>query len=226
MVLEGQALYHVLRRAGLEGLICLGPDRDREPTYVLLDEWVPTGPPRKEEEALTALTRRYLLGYGPAGPEDLAAWSGLSLRKVRTGFENLAPELLAVEIGGSEGWMLKRRRRWLEEPVGGGGVVRLLPSYDPYLLGYRGRHMVVSQPYARRVHPGGGVIRSTVILDGQAVGIWRSKRRRDGIEITVEPFEVLSSRAVEGLDSEVKALGSFYEEETILTVARTAEQSS
>lgn len=224
--LEGQALYHALRRAGLEGVICFGPDKDGQPTYVLLDEWVPTGPPMEEEEALTALTRRYLLAYGPAGPEDLAAWSGVSLRKIRTAFDSLTPELLAVEIGGSEAWMLKTRRRWLEEPVGGGGVARLLPGYDPYLLGYRSRDMVVSQQYARRIHPGGGVMRSTVIRDGRAVGIWRSKRRPDGIEITVEPFQALSSQAMMALESEAEALGSFYGQETILNVSQPAEQNS
>jgi len=34
--LEGQARPHLLGRAALEGLICLGPDRGTDPTYVLL----------------------------------------------------------------------------------------------------------------------------------------------------------------------------------------------
>ena len=215
----------MLRRAGLERVICFGPDKDGEPTYVLLDEWVPTGPPMEEEEALTALTRRYLLAYGPARPEDLAAWSGLSLRKIRTGFQSLTQELLAVEIGGSEAWMLKSRRRWLEEPACGDGILRLLPSYDPYLLGYRSRDMIVSQQYAHRIHPGGGLIRSTVIIDGRAVGIWTSKRKQGRIAVAVEPFEALSGRTIEALESEIEALGCFYGDETMLTVERPAQQS-
>src|SRR5712692_7801698 len=38
--LEGQARPHLLYRAALEGIICLGPDRGAEPTYVLLSDWV------------------------------------------------------------------------------------------------------------------------------------------------------------------------------------------
>src|SRR5205823_1421611 len=38
--IEGQARPHLLHRAALEGVICYGPDRGREPTYVLLSEWV------------------------------------------------------------------------------------------------------------------------------------------------------------------------------------------
>src|SRR5207302_8723830 len=67
--LEGQARPHLLARAALEGLICLGPDRGTEPTYVLLNDWIDhdrTGPSLCDDEAYTELTRRYLSAYGPA----------------------------------------------------------------------------------------------------------------------------------------------------------------
>src|SRR6266571_4790590 len=37
---EGQARPHLLYRAALEGILCLGPDRGAEPTYVLLSDWI------------------------------------------------------------------------------------------------------------------------------------------------------------------------------------------
>jgi hypothetical protein len=223
--LEGQALYHTLRRAGLEGAICFGPDRDGEPAYVLLDEWVATGPPLGEGKALAALTRRYLRAYGPARPEDLAAWSGLSLRRIRARLEEMAGELLAVEVGGSEAWMLDSHRDWLGEPAGEQGVVRLLPAYDPYLLGYRSRETIISPAWARRIHPGGGFFRPAVIVDGWAAGTWRSEQTSAGIEVTVAPFEPLSERAMSALEAEVEALGRFYEAEVVLTVEDAAEQN-
>ncbi len=69
--LEGQARPHLLARAALEGLICLGPDRGTEPTYVLLNDWIDhdrTGHSLSEDEAYAELTRRYLSAYGPATP--------------------------------------------------------------------------------------------------------------------------------------------------------------
>src|SRR5207302_5118719 len=83
--LEGQARPHLLARAALEGLICLGPDRGAEPTYVLLKDWIDqdhTGHSLSEDAAYAELTRRYLSAYGPATPGDQAAWSGLDRKSV------------------------------------------------------------------------------------------------------------------------------------------------
>ena len=102
--LEGQARPHLLARAALEGLICFGPDRGNEPTYVLLKDWVeqkPAGRPLSEDEAYAELTRRYLSAYGPATPEDQAAWSGLPLNKTRAAWQRIEGELLEVETTSS-----------------------------------------------------------------------------------------------------------------------------
>ena len=78
----GQATVHVIWRAALDGLVCYGPDRNGEATFVLLDEWVPPARQRDRDDALAELARR-LQAYGPAQPADLAAWSGLSLADAR-----------------------------------------------------------------------------------------------------------------------------------------------
>src|SRR2546426_7004702 len=57
---EGQARPHLLSRAALEGIICLGPDRGTEPTYVLLSDWVDPGHALSQEAAYVELARRYL----------------------------------------------------------------------------------------------------------------------------------------------------------------------
>lgn len=82
--IEGQARPHLLARAALEGIICFGPDREREPTYVLLSDWLDSrgrGPVLSEDEAYRELTIRYLSAYGPATSQDQAAWSGLPITK-------------------------------------------------------------------------------------------------------------------------------------------------
>jgi hypothetical protein len=78
--LSGQAVYHAVRLAGLSGSACYGPLRDGEETWVLARDWLGPGPSRPDlsgDAALCELARRYLAGYGPASPLDLAAWSGL-----------------------------------------------------------------------------------------------------------------------------------------------------
>jgi hypothetical protein len=65
--LGGQAAPYFLGFAALEGVICRGPERGSEPTYVLVRDWVT----RHEHDHLAL---RYLRGHGPATPKDLAAW--------------------------------------------------------------------------------------------------------------------------------------------------------
>jgi hypothetical protein len=221
---EGQAAYHLLRRAGLEGAICFGPERAGEPTYVPVEDWLRIGGWMAGIDPRAELVRRYLAAYGPAGPEDLAAWSGLPVSEARAGFESVVDELLEVEVNGSPAWILKGRAAWLGEPREAGVVVRLLPSYDTYLLGYGSRHLTVPQRYAKRVHPGGGVLRPTLIVDGCAVGTWKLKRGGAGLVVIVEPFEQLSVQVAAALEDEVQDLGRFYKLDATLSVTMAARE--
>ena len=117
--------------------------------------------------------------------------------------------MLEVEVAGRPAWLLEARVAWLDEPPADGPLVRLLPSFDPYLLGYRGRDLAVAPEHARRVHPGGGLLRPTLLVDGRVLGTWRSSRRRDRLELVVEPFDELAPEVRAGLEAEAADVGRF-----------------
>ena len=204
----GQAIVHLLYYAVLDGLICQGPDRDGEPAYVLRDEWIPRGPAPARPEALAELARRYLAAYGPAGPDDLAAWSGLPKPDVRIAWQGITDEVIAVEAAGQPAWLLQTRAGWLDDPPPR-PIVRLLPSFDTYLLGYRDRRLSVAPEYARHIHPGGGILHPTLLVDGQAQGVWRSGRKRNRLEVVVLPFAELAPPVQAGLEAAATDLGRF-----------------
>lgn len=163
----GQAGAHLPGLAALHGLVCFGEPRGGKPTYALRADWLAQRPLRLHEsrsDALLELASRYLRAYGPAEPEDFAAWSGLPLRDARAAWPAEADESDANEPDPPD--------------------VRLLPAFDTYLLGYRSRDFIVPPEHARRVAPGGGIIRPVVVANGRAVGTWR----RRGSEPEVEPF--------------------------------------
>lgn len=113
-----------------------------------------------------------------------------------------------VQVAGRAAWMLTEHLGRLDVPADH-PVVRLLPAYDTYLLGYRTRDLVLAPEHGRRVHPGGGVIRRAVLVDGRVAGTWSSMRRPEGMQITVEPFEHLRPDVCAGLEAEVADLGWF-----------------
>jgi Winged helix DNA-binding domain len=209
--LEGQAAPHLIFRAAFEGVVCLGPDRGTKPTYVLLDDWVDSTSMTSlsHDAACAELARRYVAAYGPAEMEDLAAWSGLTMGDIRAGWKGIANDLIDVEVAGRPAWMLKAHLAWLDEFPVQAPVVRLLPGFDTYLLGYRSRNLVVLPQFARRINAGGGMIHPTLVVDGRAMGTWKFKRWKSGMDVVLEPFKELAAEIQSGLEAEVGDIARF-----------------
>ena len=208
---EGQAAYHLIHHAGLHGLLCYGPREGGEETFVLREEWAEIGPALPREDAHIELARRYLRAYAPAGPEDLAAWSGLTLTTSRAAFDSLASQLVEIGFAGKPLWLHSHQEEWLADDLAGGLNVRLLPRFDTYLLGYRDRTLIVSQEFAKRVHPGGGILHPVVLADGLAAGTWKTERKRARLDVIVEPFGNLEDKAITMLEDRVRSLARFLE---------------
>jgi hypothetical protein len=191
----GQRGIHLIRHAALLGLLHCGPDRGREQTWLPS----PSAPASVDrDEVLADLARRYRLAYGPAVPRDLAAWSGLSVADARQAFQ-LAGEAAATP-----------------DPRGSSRpTVRLLPHFDPYLIGYAGRDHAVGAEHARTVWTGGGYVLPTVVVDGRAVGIWRMQTRGVRVRVNFSPFDpgALDTGVTSAIDAEVTDIGRFLDRE-------------
>ena len=172
--------------------------------------------PLPEVAAYAKLTRRYLKAYGPATPEDQATWSGMPMSKTRAAWQNIADQLIEVEIAGRPAWMLKTCAAWLDEPPAHAPIVRLLPRFDTYLLGYQNRDLAVPLQYAKRINAGGGILHPTLLVDGRAAGTWKSKPQKNHLDVIVEPFDYLAPKVLGGLEAEVADLARFLEVNTKL----------
>lgn len=200
---EGQATPHLLMLAALRGIAVLGPLHDGEQHFALARDWLGTRPREHtdREAALAELARRYLAGHGPATPADLATWAGLPLRDARSGLRAIAREL--VEPGGDLVALAAHDATCERLPP------RLLPAFDPYLLGWKERTFAVPAEHARRVHPGGGIIRAAATVDGVAVGTWRARRRGDRLSLTLDLFSPVGRRAAAALQREAADVARF-----------------
>lgn len=212
---EGQAIAHLVRAAALEGLICFGLERKRTLTYVLLDGWIASAHPAHftTEEILAKLAQRYLSAYGPASIQDFVSWAGISVSQARKALNSIDNMLVECEFDGLPVWLLKEQSSWLDEGLHGIEQVRLLPRYDTYLLGYKSRDFLVDRANARWIHPGGGIIKQTVIEGGKAIAIWRIDGRGKAKSVVVEPFRPLSSKTWHKIENEVRDMARFLQEE-------------
>nr|WP_083976246.1 winged helix DNA-binding domain-containing protein [Herbidospora sakaeratensis] len=144
---EGQAIIHLAALAAERGRLVLGPDKGGKATYVHAADWLgaPIAFEPDRDKALKELGTRYARAHAPATPEDLAYWSGVSLKEARRAHQDV-PE---------------------KEPWEG---TRLVPAFDEFLLGWKER-APMTVPTATIV-PGGGMIRPAVVKDGKIVATW------------------------------------------------------
>ena len=186
---DGQRGYHLLWRAGLEGLICFGTPRGNQPTFVLLEEWIPPGLSFGLEEALAGLAKRYFIGHGPATLQDFVWWSGLKVADAKKSIEAAGTALSEVRIGGKE---------YFTDPetpdlTGAGQEVHLLPGFDEYILGYRDRSIVLDPSLAGRIVIGeNGMMLPRIIIEGKVAGTWKRTVGKREIIITLHPFSSMS----------------------------------
>jgi hypothetical protein len=192
-----------------EGLICYGADSGKEITFVRVDQWMPRQPPVSEQEAKRILLRRYLSAYGPATLHDLAYWSGMSMKETREATALLDGELTSVQVGDKPGLILSGDYHELAEGEPPKESVRLLPGFDPYLLGHSDKTPLVSVEQYKRVYRNQGWISPVVLVNGQAAAIWSSKRRGPLLSIEVEPLRKLPGRIRSMIDEEAASLGEF-----------------
>jgi uncharacterized protein YcaQ len=165
-----QAPIHLVMSAAAEGHVIEAAWRGREPTYALTDDWLGPAEALPERDRLLAeFARRHARAHPPAGPEDLAAWSGLPMTDARAAFAAIAPELEEVEVLGRRAWIVPGLEPAPPE-------VRLLPAFDGILLGHRDRAFTVRPEHGREVLPGGGILRPTVLASGLVAGTWRFDR--------------------------------------------------
>lgn len=203
----GQRGYHLLWFAAQTGHTCLGPTEDGEQLFVLLDEWVP-GPRRLErEEALGELAARFFAGHGPATVQDLARWSGLTVRDCRAGLATAREHLESMTVEGTEYFLdpatPERLAACREEARG----TFLLPGFDEFVLGYGDRSAVLDPAFATHIVPGGnGMFRSTVVVGGRVVGTWRLEGRGAGRAAVGTPFDPADADLVAGVPELAAAL--------------------
>ena len=87
----GSRGMHIIGHLALDGFVCFGPRRGKQPTFVLLDEWVPNPRRLGRDEALAELGGRYFRSHGPATEYDFAWWSGLPVSEARASIEMVRP---------------------------------------------------------------------------------------------------------------------------------------
>ena len=177
-------------------------ERRRADIFALADSWLGP-PPVTAADGLDHLIRRYLQGFGPAAPADIANWAGLPPRPVDEGLERL--ELRRFRDG--SGGLLVDLPRLALPAADTPAPVRFLATWDATLLVHCRRTLILPEEHRPKVfHTKTPQSVPTFTVDGAVAGAWR----HEGGKIELQPFEKLTRDVRDRLEDEGQSLAAFH----------------
>jgi hypothetical protein len=190
-------------RAELDGLVCSGPRRGNQFTYMLMEERAPNAKSLPRDEAVVELTQRYFSSHGPATLKDFAWWSGLTVKDAKQGLAELGQAFDSMKVDGKEFWFgapLTMRRDVSES-------AHFLPVLDEYVVAYRD----VSPTYdaAHFVAAKNRNFASSFVIGGRVLGEWTQMVQDNKVSITLKPFSKLDAGDRHLLDAAAVRYGKF-----------------
>ena len=177
-------------------------ERRRADLYAAAEDWI--GPPEVVEAAgIELLVRRYLGGFGPATPAEVADWAGLPIRTIAPALERVATRRFRAEDGAE---LVDLPRAPLPDPETP-APVRFLPTWDAILLVHARRSGVLPEEHRPKIF-NTKMPQSvpTFTVDGAVAGTWRYSDGR----VRVSPFAKLDRGARDALDEEAERLATFH----------------
>jgi hypothetical protein len=190
--------------------------------YAALSDWLPEIDLESitQGEAQAWLVRRYLAAFGPATRDDVQWWTGLTKGEAQEALDAIASEVVevAIEDLDDEHLMLADDADRLRDfAAPDAPCVFLLPSLDPYIMGYSSRRRFLAPEHRKKVFDRAGNAVPTVWANGQVVGVWG--QREDG-RVFNELFEPIDG-AAPLLACEMRLLEDFLDGEALPPGIRT-----
>jgi hypothetical protein len=173
---------HISGYLAMQGLICGGPRKGKQPTFTLLEEWVPMTKQPDPEEAMANLAMIYFRSHGPATLEDFSWWSGLSKSEAHASLSMVKDQLVQETFKDQQFW------RSLFTAVSKTKVpsTYLLPAYDEYSVAYKDRCTILDPAHAAKA--GNGIFAPCVVINGKIAGTWKRSFEKNKVSVTVNPL--------------------------------------
>lgn len=183
----------VLRIAAFEGELCIVPSSNGRMQFTHPTRWLGEIDEVAPETARDDVTLRYLGTYGPATTEQFAQWMGIPETDADQWIQAVGDRVVRVDVDGRSG-LLPRDSISVITQTHPQQSVRLLPAFDPYVLGALNEPASAIDPeHLSQVRGSNGWIAPTLVVEGEIVGTWEYEPTTDDIEVTVCPFESLPS---------------------------------
>jgi hypothetical protein len=137
-------------------------------------------------------------------------WGGASMKTVRGWLSGLDEEVAAVDLEGEQAWMLADDIREVRD-VPATRSVRLLPAFDPYVIGAsRHAHYLLPGEFRSRIYRPQGWVSPVLLVNGRMEGTWAHKIDGSRLEVTIEPLTKQPAWVRRATGEEAARLAEFF----------------
>ncbi len=204
LALNNLGLTHIVMHAELDALICSGPRRGKQFTYMLLEERVPPAPALSRDEALLVLTERYFTSHGPAQAQDFAWWSGLTTADAKHGLALAGARLARETVDGQDHWFAPASSAPMPP------IAYLLPNYDEYTIAYKDRShfydpAAFKNPAARDNVP----FANMIVRHGRIIGLWKRTLTQRAVRVETKFLQAPAAAEQRAVQAALKRYGEF-----------------
>jgi len=199
-----------LKPASFRGQLCFAHSDDGRVRFTTPATWLSRALEHWEPaDAHREVTRRFLAAYAPLTAEDLGLWSGFGRARGAKMLAALDDEAVEVDVGRDRAWVLARDLPGIAAAAPG-DTARLLPAFDPWVVGASRTAPAVLDPRQKaRVFRPQGWISPVLLVNGRNVGVWKHVRKGRRLLVELEPFGRLPAWARAQLEAEAQRLAEF-----------------
>lgn len=133
----------------------------------------------------------------------------MKARDIMPIWSRLREELAEVSVEGKAGWVLREDLDLLQKETIDDQHVRLLPSFDSYMLGYHDKSHLVDEAHYKAVCRKAGWLSPMVLVAGRVAGVWSYEYRGRRLRLRVQPFDELPADVRNGVQAEAADLERF-----------------
>jgi hypothetical protein len=212
IVTSNQRGIHIINYLAQNQILCHGTHNQKQPTYVLLDDWIPKSKELSIEEGHAEIAFRYFKSHGPATLQDFVWWTGLKITDARLALNSINQKLASENIEGNTYWFAPELRDTTTTTS-----TFMLPGFDEFMLGYTNRTLMVDRLHLPKIVPGNnGMFMPTVVIDGKVEGLWKKEIKKDKVSVEITPFVELSSNKLKRIARASEKYASYLGKELIL----------
>ncbi|NIM96473.1 MAG: hypothetical protein GTO18_22460 [Anaerolineales bacterium] len=164
-----------------------------------------------EQESIINIVRNYLASFGPASFDDIVWWTGFGKRVVQSALDDLEGIIQITTASGvnNDVFMLRSESESLQKTVvPSEPIINLLPSLDPYVMGYKDRDRTLNPADTNKVFDRSGNATSTIVVNGIITGVW-DYDYSDGSTLKFHLFRSVPTEIRDGIQSQAVRLGEW-----------------